>query len=63
MTRFKIEIQLPKGEEKFGIGDILDTSFPNSTSRRSRVTKGDLSLTISSQNMSHIIYFDGFNEV
>lgn len=63
MMRFRLEIFLPNGVEQFCKGDILDTSFPNSSTRRSRVTKGCVSPTISSQNMSHIVYFEGYGEI
>lgn len=43
----------------WGVGDIMDDSFPNSTSRRTRVTR-EISPTISAQNMGHILYLDAY---
>lgn len=64
MKRNGFLIGLPQERiEWWSIGDIMDDSFPNSTSRRSRVTSGGVSPTISATNMSHILYLYAFETI
>ena len=61
MRREGFVIALPcDRSELWCVGEIKDGSFPNSLSRRKRVTCSGLSPTISSQNMSHILYLDAY---